>query len=342
MTDVQTRELRQQIAALRMQRRWLPSVLALGSTLFWLALAFWLVGFYLTWWTGLMAFVLIGFMQYRLLLASHEATHKTLLPPLWLNEFVGLSCASLVGVSLFNYRRAHLEHHKTPQSIEQDIDGYIYRPLLAAQAGWPRLWLLFTGNYRDILTKLRRKFFGDGGLPGAHALANAPRPSLRAVTLQVLPLAGAQLGLLAVFGSLGMVWGYGVFWLAPLLAIALQLDRIRTFLEHGYNFFYPGPPQADLARAPQSTIDVETHFLERYLFAPFGFNDHQAHHAHLTVPFYHLPALRRLLESHQPGYVRRVRSSYFTLLARMIRAPLAAERAAGLPVPETAVSATSP
>lgn len=285
MTDVQTRELRRQIAALRRQRRWLPSVFALGSTLLLLALAFWLLGFHLTWWTGLMAFVLIGFMQYRLLLASHEATHKTLLPPLWLNEFVGLSCASLVGVSLFNYRRAHLEHHKTPQSIEQDIDGYIYRPLLAARAGWPRLWLLFTGNYRDILTKLRRKFFGDGGLPGAHALANAPRPGLRAVTLQVLPLVGAQISLLAVFWWLGLVWGYFVFWLAPLLTIALQLDRIRTFLEHGYNFFYPGPPQTDLARAPQSTIDVETHFLERYLFAPFGFSDHQAHHAHLTVPF---------------------------------------------------------
>jgi fatty acid desaturase len=81
----------------------------------------------------------------------------------------------------------------------------------------------------------------------------------------------------------------------------------------------------DLDEAPQGTIDVETTFLERYLLAPFGFSDHQAHHAQLTVPFYNLPELRRLLETHQPGYVRRIKASYLVILARMIRAPLAPE-----------------
>lgn len=224
-------------------------------------------------------------------------------------------------MSLFNYRRAHLEHHKSPQSIEDDIDGYIYRPLLREQPGWPRLRLLLTGNYRDSLTKLRRKFFGDGGVPGSHALVNAQRPSLGTVQAQVAPIAAVQGVVLALYWWRLGASAYFVFWLAPIFVIALQLDRIRTFLEHGYHYFFPGPPERDLARAPQSTIDVETHFLERYLLAPFGFDDHQAHHAHLTVPFYHLPALRRLMEAHQPGYVRRVRASYLTLLARMIHAP---------------------
>src|SRR5690606_24453436 len=143
-------ELRNRIAELRRQRRWLPSVAALGSTFTILAAAFWAISAHLSWWTGVAAFVVIGFMQYRLVLASHEATHKTLLHPVWLNESVGLFCASLVGVSLFNYRRAHLEHHKSPQSIQDDIDGYIYRPLIRARPGWPRLVLLFTGNYVDI------------------------------------------------------------------------------------------------------------------------------------------------------------------------------------------------
>lgn len=317
--------LRRQIAALRQQRRLRPTLLALGSTAFWLVAAFWLLRTHLVWWTALLAFLTIGFMQYRLLLAAHEATHKTLLHPPWLNDAVGLGCASLVGVSLFNYRRAHLEHHRSPQSIEQDIDGYIYRPLLAARPGWSRLALLFTGNYRDILTKVRRKLVGDGHLTGSHALVGAPRPCLRDLIRQLLPLVAAQLALVAVFHSLGFLWGYLVFWIAPLLTIALQLDRIRTFLEHGYNYFFPGPAIPNLAEAPQSTIDVDTHFLERYLFAPFGFSEHQAHHAHLTVPFYNLPALRRLLEAHQPGYVRRVRGSYVTLLARLIRAPRPAE-----------------
>src|SRR5216110_3263403 len=89
------------------------------------------------------------FMQYRLVLASHEAVDKNLFHPLWFNETAGLVCASAVGVSLFNYRKAHLDHHKAPQSIQDDIDGYIYRPLLKARPGWPRLFLLVSGNYVD-------------------------------------------------------------------------------------------------------------------------------------------------------------------------------------------------
>lgn len=325
LTDAQTRDLRNQIAALRRQRRYLPSLAALGSTFVLLAMSFWLLRSESAWWAGVLGFVLNGFMQYRLVLASHEATHKTLLQPVWLNEAVGLFCASLAGVSLFNYRRAHLEHHKAPQSIQDDIDGYIYRPLLKAPPGWPRLLLLFTGNYRDILTKLHRKLFGDGDLPGTHALAGAARPGPAQVLAQVAPLVAAQTGLLVWFTWQIGVWAYFVFWLAPLVVIALQLDRIRTFLEHGYAYFFPPPPEPDLSKAPQSTIDVETNFLERYLFAPFGFSDHQAHHAQLTVPFYNLPALRRLLAEYQPGYVRRVRASYFTILARMLHAPLPAE-----------------
>lgn len=330
MNAAPTLDLRNRIATLRQQRRWLPSLAALGSSFILLAMSFWLLRSESAWWAGVLGFGLNGFMQYRLVLAVHEATHKTLLQPVWLNEAVGLFCASLVGVSLFNYRRAHLEHHKAPQSIQDDIDGYIYRPLLQAPPGWPRLLLLFTGNYRDILTKLRRKFFGDGDLPGTHALAGADRPGFGQVLAQVAPLAAAQTGLLGLFTWQIGVWAYFVFWLAPLLVIALQLDRTRTFLEHGYDYFFPPPPEPDLSKAPQSTIDVETNFLERYLFAPFGFSDHQAHHAQLTVPFYNLPALRQLLAEHQPGYVRRVRASYFTILARMLHAPLPA--AASAPV----------
>lgn len=318
-------ELRQRIADLRQRRRWLPSLAALGSTFAILALAVGLLRWNLNWATGAVAFLVIGLMQYRLVLASHEATHKTLLQPVWLNEAVGLFCASLVGVSLFNYRRAHLEHHKYPQSIQDDIDGYIYRPIIKCKPGWPRFWLLFTGNYVDILTKLRRKFVGDGNLEGTHALVGTEKPSFGTLLAQLAPLAGVQLLVAAVFWVLLPWWTYPVFWLAPVFAIALQLDRIRTFLEHGYNYFFPGPPIGNLAEAPQSTIDVETHFLERYLFAPFGFSDHQAHHAQLTVPFYNLPELRELLNAAQPGYVRRIRASYFTILARMLRAPIAPE-----------------
>lgn len=76
-------------------------------------------------------------MQYRLPLTSHEATHKTLLPALWRSELVGLGCASLVGVSLSNYRRARLEYHKTLQHIEHGHD-FAYRQAPPDRRGFVR------------------------------------------------------------------------------------------------------------------------------------------------------------------------------------------------------------
>ena len=46
-----------------------------------------------------MAFLLNGFAQYRCVNGAHEAVHKNLIQPVWLNEFVGTVCAALAGVS---------------------------------------------------------------------------------------------------------------------------------------------------------------------------------------------------------------------------------------------------
>lgn len=313
-----TADLRSQIAALRARKRNLPGAVGVLSTLTVVGLAVWGLRAWPGWIMGVVAFVAIGMMQYRLVLAAHEATHKTLFHPTWLNETVGLLVASLVGVSLFNYREAHLKHHKMPQSIQDDIDGYIYRPLLRATPGWPRVWLLLSGNYRDIVTKLKRKLFGDRVLPDANAATTTTQPGFKELAKQLAPLVLIQGSAWATFAWTLNGWSYFVWWLAPIFVVALQLDRARTFLEHGYNYFFPGPAVPDLAQAPQDTIDVATNAVERYLFAPFGFSHHQAHHAQLTVPFYHLPELVRLLEQHQPGYHRRVRGSYPVILCRLL------------------------
>lgn len=311
-------EFRNKVAELRKRKSNLPPALGVFSTFLFVGLSFWVIQHHPSWWVGVLAFIFIGFMQYRLVLASHEAAHKNLFSPVWLNEAGGLFCASLVGVSLFNYRKAHFEHHKAPQSIQDDIDGYIYRPLLKARPGWPRLFLLIAGNYLDILTKLRRKFFGDGNLKGSHAAAGEERPTFARLATQLLPIAAVQLAMWGVLFWYLNWWSYFVWWLAPIFVLALQLDRARTFLEHGYNYFFPGPPIENLAEAPQDTIDVATNPVERYLFAPFGFTYHQGHHAQLNVPFYNLRELSSLLEARQPGYHRRIEGSYVTILCKML------------------------
>lgn len=309
---------RNKVAQLRKRKSNVPSVLGVFSTFLIIGLGLWALRTHFNGWVGAAVFVLVGFMQYRLVLASHEAVHKNLFHPVWLNEAGGLFCASLVGVSLLNYRKAHLDHHKTPQSIQDDIDGYIYRPLLKARPGWHRLFLLIAGNYLDILTKLRRKFLGDGDLEGTHGAVGEERPSPVRVVSQLVPIAAVQLGVWALFAWYLNWWAYFVWWLAPIFALALQLDRARTFLEHGYNYFFPGPQIENLAEAPQETIDVATGPIERYLFAPYGFSYHQGHHAQLTVPFYNLRELTALLEQHQPGYHRRIKGSYVAILCKML------------------------
>ncbi len=311
-------EFRNKVAELRRRKSNVPPALGVLSTLLFVGIGLWILKHSFTWWSGAVVFVLIGFMQYRLVLASHEAVHKNLFHPLWFNEAAGLVCASAVGVSLFNYRKAHLDHHKAPQSIQDDIDGYIYRPLLKAPPGWPRLGLLLAGNYLDILTKLRRKLLGDGEHAGTHAAVGEARPPANRVFWQLLPIAAVQLAIWGVFAWYLNAWSYFIWWLAPIFVLALQLDRTRTFLEHGYNYFFPGPPIENLAEARQDTIDVATGPIERYLFAPYGFSYHQGHHAQLTVPFYNLRELTRLLEQYQAKYHRRIQGSYVTILFKML------------------------
>lgn len=310
-------EFRNRVAELRKARSNLPSLCGVLSTYGFVALGLWALKHQPLWLAALPVLLLNGFMQYRLVLASHEAVHKNLFHPVWLNEILGLFNASLVGVSLFNYRKAHLEHHKAPQSIQDDVDGYIYRPLLLAQPGWPRLRLLVCGLFIDIYVKFKRKIFGDD-TPGMPPPDPSEGSRLYQFVTQLGPIALVQTAILILFVWHLNWWSYFVFWFAPIFLIALFLDRTRTFLEHGYNYFFPGPPIPNLAEAPQDTIDVRTNAVERYLLAPFGFSCHQAHHAQLTVPFYNLPKLTNLLEEHQPGYHPRIQGSYITILFKML------------------------
>ncbi len=310
-------QVKNEIAALRKQKRNFPSLCGVLSTYGFIALGIASLNAFPLWVIGLPVFLLIGFMQYRLVMASHEAVHKNLFTPVWLNEMMGLFNASLVGVSLFNYRKAHLEHHRAPQSIQDDIDGYIYRPLLLAKPGFRRLGLLVFGVFMDIFVKVRRKLRGNAVEAGT-CVRTEPPLSLAATVVQLLPIAAVQGCVWLLFAWLVNWWSYLVFWFAPIFLIALSLDRARTFLEHGYNYFFPGPPVPNLAEVPQSTIDVRTNAVERYLFAPFGFSYHQAHHAQLLVPFYHLRKLSSVLEAHQPGYFRPVQGSYVSILFKML------------------------
>ena len=313
-TDV---ELRQQVAELRKDQRNAHAFAHILTTYALLALNFWVLYRYPSWPVYIGSFFFIGLMQYRLVMSTHEATHKTLLFPASLNDAVGVFHSALMGISFFNYRKTHLEHHKNPQSIEQDIDSYIYRPLLETKPGLPRLSLLVFGVVWDVWEKIKRKLFGAKRVNETEVSTK----NVQGLFAQMAPIIICQLALIAFFTFVLQWWMYFALWAAPVTLIALSLDRARTFLEHGYQYIFSNQTWESFKEAPQCTVDIDTNPFERFFFAPFGFAYHQAHHTYLTVPFYNLPQLADLLEEKDTNYYRRVRGSYVGILAKMIWAP---------------------
>ena len=307
-------DLRQQVAELRKDQRNAHAAAHVLATYGFITGNLWLLKHYPNWAVYICSFFFLGFMQYRLVMSTHEATHKTLFFPVWLNEFFGVFHSALVGISFFNYRKTHLEHHKNPQSIDEDIDSYIYRPLLETKPGVRRLALLVFGVVFDIAEKIGRKLKGARRRDPNVEVVKNPTPLWK----QMLPIIVCQAGLIALFSLYLEWWHYLVFWAVPVVLRALSLDRARTFVEHGFQYIFSNQSWESFKLAPQTTVDIDTNPVERFLFAPFGFAFHQAHHTYLTVPFYNLPRLANLLEQRDSTYYRRVHGSYLSILAKMI------------------------
>ena len=307
-------ELRNEIATLRKDQRNAHAAVHVIATWLLIGVNIWVLHEYPNWMTYVFSFFFIGCMQYRLVMSTHEAVHKNLFFPVGLNEFFGVFHSAVVGISFFNYRKTHLEHHKNPQSIDEDIDSYIYRPLLETKPGFPRLFLLVFGVVKDIAVKIMRKLRG-----ARRADPKAPvTPNPTSLPMQMVPILLCQAGMFSLFSFYTQWWHYFAFWVAPVLLIALSLDRARTFLEHGFQYIFSNQTWESFKEAPQSTIDVDTNPIERFFFAPYGFAYHQAHHTYLTVPFYNLPKLANLLEQNEKSYYKRVHGSYLTILMKMI------------------------
>lgn len=234
-----------------------------------------------------LAFVLIGIMQYHLVMSCHEAVHSTLVPGRRLNDFLGTLHGALVGVDFGRYCEQHLAHHRA-RTLGADPDAYIYVTLLRTPPGLRRAGTLLLGAVGEIVEKIRQKGVALG------AGAGSGRGAGGAGSLVVVVM---QLALLAVAVASGSVWTYLLYWLGPLLTIAIMLNRTRVFVEHGLPHVRASAESLD--ELPQQTFDFRSNPLERFVIAPFHFNVHATHHRFPGVPFYELPALSRRLDHAQ-------------------------------------------
>jgi fatty acid desaturase len=233
-------------------------------------------------WSYTLAFVVIGLMQYRIVIACHEAVHKGLLYPFWLNEAVGSAHCALVGINLLWYRYQHVAHHSA-KDVGHDPDAYIYGPILKARPGVRRLAVWIFGTASEVVEKLRQKGFTVSATLEADATAR----------FYSMAIVGTQAGLLVACALWLSWWYYFAFWLAPLLTIAIFMNRTRVLVEHGF---------AHLARTDTLTgarveaIDISAGLIEGFVIAPYKMNYHFSHHRVPSIPFHRNPDLSRLLE----------------------------------------------
>ncbi len=281
----------------------------------------WLGGAHWIWMIPVM-----GYLQYRVVISGHEAVHHTLVYPRKLNELLGVFGQAIVGVNFTAYRLQHLDHHKV-RTRKEDPDGHIYGWVVEARPGLPRLAVLFFGTVLEIVIKVYQK--GTGGI-GNHEKQSAKVLARKSRDTKLV--IAAQLTLIGIcWATTGWFWGYLLLWILPLFGVAVFLNRCRIVVEHGLAQLIaqqlPGGFQ-EFGGLRIPTVDIVPNRIEQVVFAPYLFNYHCCHHLFMAVPHYNLPALRDLLRAHGYSGYHEIHGSYLSALARCIRDPGIASRAA--------------
>ena len=251
------------------------------------------------------SFVLIGLMQYRIVISCHEAVHFSLLHPKWLNELIGgINCA-MVGMNLERYRRQHMTHHWAT-SLEEDSDSYIYMPILQAKPGIHRFLVWVLGTVKEVALKFTAKSL----------TISKQKESTKLVHLHSLLLLLVNASLWGIMFYFFNWWFYFAFWVLPVGTLDVFMNRTRVFIEHGYVHLINGEGEPVRKEHQVETIDIISNPIEKFFISPFSFNYHYSHHKYPSIPHYNNQKVHNMLK--EDGRVHLVRKSYIRILARLI------------------------
>ncbi len=258
--------------------------------------------------TLLVALFVIGGRQLGFAVLMHEAAHHTLFANRRLNDFAGnWLCAYPIWTDLAPYRNYHLKHHAKNWTAEDPDLGLANKfPVtraslrrkivrdLSGQVGWKRVRAVLA---RDLGSRAR----GVGVSFGKTAGESAPGwKNLQGVVITNALL----LGILTLAG-----WPLlYLLWVAAWFTTNSLATRIRSIAEHN---MVPDP--RDELRNTRTTL---ASWWERLLLAPNRVNFHLEHHLLMTVPFYNLPRMHRLLRERGALEGALVEQGYLSLLRR--------------------------
>lgn len=240
----------------------------------------------LAWWTPWIvvpAILIVATRQQACFVLAHDAAHYRLFEPRWLNDLVGRTVASIVGISMFSYRVVHRLHH-----------NHLYErrdPDIPLHGGYPRGCAYILKKLgRDLIGltawKTYAYFFGNPALNVDTGEVNRPlddtAPALRAAARRDrwVVLAFHLLAPLVAFAA-----GYGIeyliLWTLPLVTVLQPILRFRAILEHGAVSDTASPLHAARTNVgPRCLV---------WLIFPHHVNYHIEHHLYPSIPHYNLP-----------------------------------------------------
>ncbi len=216
-----------------------------------------------TWWSYLVAFVLMTRGHVCLNILGHEAAHRLLFSNRRANDLVGRFLAYSSYQAMLAYRRAHFAHHRDEMGPDEP-DASLY-------AGYP----ITSDSWRR---KLTRDAVGISAYKNFRVLFGAIRKG-RSEAVQILVLQLAMIGASILFMR---PLAY-VVWIASWSTLWRVSNRLRAIAEHG------GMIRSRDRR--RTTHVIRQSLPARYWMVPYHTGWHLAHHVDMGVPWTNLPRL---------------------------------------------------
>jgi fatty acid desaturase len=221
-----------------------------------------------TWWSYLLAFVLMVRGHVCLNILGHEAAHRLLFTNRRVNDLVGrwpISYPTFLAMQA--YRRAHFAHHRDEMGPDEP-DTALYAGYPVPRDSWHR--------------KLKRDALGNSGYKNLKGVYYAARGGRREA-YYIIGVQGLMLGA-AIFAGRPLAY---VVWIGSWATLWKVSNRLRAIAEHG------GMERSRDRR--RTTHVIRQRRLARYLMVPYNTGWHLAHHVDMGVPWYNLPELHREL-----------------------------------------------
>ena len=236
------------------------------------------------------AFLVIGYVAYRVHFPLHDASHLSLFRSRRWNRLVGHIAAGQLLTTFRSFQALHLLHHKefgTPD----DPAGEDYYGIRFDRTR-DLVWFLIKPAIGGTVIEKLRDYWGYYSRGLAFETQKKAGQAGRNIKLrEIAILAAVQLVMLAcAVGPSLDLWRYPVMYLLPLATVFLFLARLRTFLEHGALEHFDTVP----GRLARTTL---SRGLGAAVISPMNFNYHHEHHRWPGIPSCRLPGLHRRLEN---------------------------------------------